>query len=196
MGRSNIKRKPSVLSISRPRCCSTSARARRSCLRMMLAAFWSPMRSTSAVESAMSQTTSVRSCGVAMRPGPGAVSNWRISAVMVGSMLQGFRHSGEGRNPLLRFPSMELDPGQFHGRDDDTASTHHVGAVAARALDVVQGAIGFAVPHRPFVVVAAQPAADADGHGEFRRGFRKTQLAYAFGDAQGALGQLALVGHL
>src|SRR6185312_10850868 len=48
--------------------------------------------------SAMSHTTSVRSCGVAMRPGPGAVSNWRISAVMAVPEVFVFRHSGAARS--------------------------------------------------------------------------------------------------
>src|SRR6185312_11213179 len=266
MGRSNINRKPSVLSISRPRCCSTSARARRSCLRMMLAAFWSPMRSTSAVESAMSHTTSVRSCGVAMRPGPGAVSNWWISAVMglpwrvpalaplppgeaavgrarsagvrvrkscqpdlretrtlirrfappspggrrgnpdPGSPLRGvrdddklFRHSDF--SPFRRKPEpSDFGPGttttKISARADIFSSAHHMHAVAAGTLDVVQRAIRFAVPDRPLAVVAAQAAADADGHREVRRAFGEAQLAHAFDDALRAFGQLVLVLHL
>ncbi len=63
IGRSNIIRKPSVLSISRPPCWCASVRARRSCRRKSSAARRSPRRSTSAVESARSHRTSVRSSG-------------------------------------------------------------------------------------------------------------------------------------
>src|SRR6185312_10071915 len=61
------------------------------------------------------------------------------------------------------------------------ASTHHVRPIAAGPFHVVQRAIGFAVPHRPFVFVAAKAAADADRNGEVRRVFRKAQLAHALG---------------
>src|SRR6185437_10523827 len=195
------------------------------------------MRSTSAVESAMSHTTSVRNCGVAMWPGPGCISSWWISAVMMvprGSGSSSFRGRAQrgNRNPVtFKIPAgyAAKSLGSGFRRNDDKlfvlsryyesasgmtttfssfqmlrvnalndelqtsafagaflASTHHVRAVATRALHVVQRAIGFAVPHRPFVFVAAQAAADADGHGEFRRIFREAQLAHAFGDAQGA----------